>query len=160
MNEFSHSAKVYSTVRIAETCDVKMGPHTFIGDHAFIAVGRLVMDSGAQINAHACLTGGKGAVYLGRDSVVSYGVLIMTRTDTPAGRKMNDASPETRRAIQSGDVLIGEDAFVGAYAVLCPGVIVGNRACVGSGTFLSNNVPPDTIIYPAQRLVIKARKRF
>lgn len=154
------SAKIYSSARIVETCELKMGEHTFIGDGCFVSVGRLVMEAGSQINAHACLTGGKGTVHLGRDTVISYGVLIITRTDGPKGKKMNDASPEALRTIRSGDVVVGDDAFVGAYAVLMPGVIIGNRAVIGSGTFVSKDIPPDVVVYPEQRLIVKARKRF
>jgi acetyltransferase-like isoleucine patch superfamily enzyme len=44
------------------------------------------------------------------------------------------------------DVVIHEDAWIGACAVLLPGVTIGARAVVGAGAIVTRDVPPDTIV--------------
>jgi acetyltransferase-like isoleucine patch superfamily enzyme len=152
--------KIYETAKIVKQCEQVIDDDTFIGDFVFIAVAKLVLRRGAQVNSHTSITGGSGTVWIGENAVVSYGVRIMTRSDTPTGEHMNDASAESTRAIRVGDIIIGAGAFVGANSVIMPGVTIGKRAVIGAGTYVCRDVPPDTVVYPEQRLIMKARKRF
>lgn len=43
-------------------------------------------------------------------------------------------------------VTIGEDVFVGAKALLLPGVVVNDRAVVGAGAVVTKSVDPDVIV--------------
>lgn len=45
------------------------------------------------------------------------------------------------------DIIIEEDAFVGANVTICAGVIVGRGAIVGAGSVLRKSVPPYSITY-------------
>ena len=95
---------------------------------------------------------------IGRNSVISYGARIMTRTDTPHGKRMNDASPLSQRRIREGNVKIGSNCFIGAHAVIMPGVQVGDRAVIGVGTYVDHDVPRNTILPPKQNLLQRTRK--
>lgn len=44
------------------------------------------------------------------------------------------------------DVVIGNNVFIGAYALILPGVHIGNGAIIGSGTVVRKNVPPYAIV--------------
>jgi maltose O-acetyltransferase len=52
------------------------------------------------------------------------------------------------------EVLIEDDAWIGAAAIILPGVTVGRRAIVGAGAVVTHSVPPDTIVagVPAREL--------
>ncbi|MBI4392796.1 MAG: transferase [Euryarchaeota archaeon] len=41
---------------------------------------------------------------------------------------------------------IGEDAYVGAAAVLMPGIKVGKRALIGAGAVVTKDVPDDSVV--------------
>ena len=47
---------------------------------------------------------------------------------------------------QYGRIFIGENVWIGARAVICPGVEVGHGAVVGAGAVVTKDVPPDTIV--------------
>jgi len=121
-----------------------MQKDTFIGDFVLVTTKALTMMKGSQVNSHSAITG-KRAVVLGKDSVVGYHCLIMTSTDTPKGSKMNDASPESERAVSSGNVVIGDDSFVGSFSTIMPGVTIGERAVVGAYSLVTKDVPPNTV---------------
>lgn len=40
-------------------------------------------------------------------------------------------------------VTIGEDVWVGGSAVICPGVIIGDRAVIGAGSVVTKDIPAD-----------------
>ena len=63
---------------------------------------------------------------------------------------------EERRAIRCADgverhmcyaqpVRIGNDCWIGANVVICPGVTVGDRCVIGAGSVVTRDIPDDSI---------------
>ncbi len=48
--------------------------------------------------------------------------------------------------LQTAPIVVGEDAFIGARALVLPGVTVGARAVVGAGSVVTRDVPPATVV--------------
>jgi putative colanic acid biosynthesis acetyltransferase WcaF len=48
--------------------------------------------------------------------------------------------------LQTAPIRIGADAFIGARALVLPGVEIGERAIIGAGAVVTKNVPPSTIV--------------
>jgi maltose O-acetyltransferase len=40
-------------------------------------------------------------------------------------------------------ITIGEDVWVGGSAVICPGVIIGDRTIIGAGSVVTKDIPSD-----------------
>lgn len=57
-----------------------------------------------------------------------------------------------------GDVIIGNDVWIGYSAIILSGVTIGDGAVIGAGSVVTKNVPPYTIVAgnPARPI----RKRF
>ncbi len=54
---------------------------------------------------------------------------------------------EARRGNESAEpVTVGDDVWVGGRAILNPGVTVGDRAVVASGSVVTRDVPADTLV--------------
>lgn len=52
-----------------------------------------------------------------------------------------------RRSFESGQpVTIGDDCWIGGYAIILPGVTIGQRCIIGAGAVVTKNVPDDSII--------------
>lgn len=53
-----------------------------------------------------------------------------------------------------GPVVIHDDAWIGAHAVILPGVTVGHGAVVGAGSVVASDVPPMVIVagQPARQI--------
>lgn len=61
----------------------------------------------------------------------------------------------------TGPIEIGADAFVGAQALILPGIRVGEGAAVGAGSVVTKDVPPWTIVAgnPAREIGTRAHPR-
>ncbi|WP_208559058.1 acyltransferase [Marinilactibacillus kalidii] len=57
----------------------------------------------------------------------------------------HDASCIQGRATKIGRVTIGKKAFIGAGAVILPGVRVGENAVVGAGSVITKSIPDNSI---------------
>ena len=60
---------------------------------------------------------------------------------------LHDAS--TRRFIgysRVGRVVIGSDVFIGADAIILPGVTIGNNVVIGAGTVVTKDIPDNSVV--------------
>ena len=57
--------------------------------------------------------------------------------------KITENDPEFRKV---GNVIIGENAFVGANCIILPNVNIGKNAIVGAGSVVTKDVPDNTIV--------------
>jgi maltose O-acetyltransferase len=74
---------------------------------------------------------------IGDDTVISLGVMVLA----------HDAS--TRRHIgytRVAPVRIGSRVFIGAHAIVLPGVTIGDDAIVGAGSVVRHDVAPGTVV--------------
>lgn len=157
MKRFIHpTAKIYENVKISERTELTMKKNTFIGDFCFISCKKLVMKNGSQINSGSRLIG-MSTITLEENVVVSYGCTLLSSTDTPKGKFMNDASPLEKRHVITGDITIGRNSFIGAHCVVMPNVKVGENSVVGALTYLDKNVPSNCVVYSKPQHIQRKR---
>ncbi len=96
---------------------------------------KLTLEDKACIGPHAELYN-LGLVKLGRNAVVAQHAYLCGGTHNFTSEKME---------LMVGDIQIDEDAFVGAKAIVLPGVRVGVRAIVGAGSVVTKDVPDGQI---------------
>ena len=54
---------------------------------------------------------------------------------------------ERRQGIeQCKEIAIGDDCWIGGGAVICPGVILGQRVVVGAGSVVTKSFPDDVVV--------------
>lgn len=56
---------------------------------------------------------------------------------------MRDARGRRQRY---GAITVGSDVFIGAGAILMPGVTVGDRCIIGAGSVVTKSVPPGSVV--------------
>ncbi len=89
-------------------------------------------------------------ITIGSHTLIGPGVTICTGT--------HDTCPKIRREVGGSHALpieIGEESWIGAKAVILPGVNVGNRAIVAAGAVINKDVPDGVTVggVPAKILV-------
>lgn len=114
-------------------CDYGYNIH--LGDHVFINFNCVILD-GAEVR-------------IGSNVMLAPGVLI----NTP----QHPVNPEERRTALEYvlPVTIGNDVWIGAGAVICPGVTIGDGAVIGAGAVVIKDVPARSVAVGNPAKVIK-----
>jgi len=157
-SNFDTSAIIYSGAKFRVDMTLIMEEDTFIGTNATILVPRLTMKKGSQINACAILTG-KDEVILEENVVVGYGCILLTSSDTPEGKFMNDASPEKDRAIKRGPIELRRNCFIGSLTLIMPNVTIGENTVVGAQSFVNHDLPDYWLYRPTRQTISRHRPR-
>jgi maltose O-acetyltransferase len=123
---------------------VRIGPGTVVGGGIRITgVGRcqdrLVIGSRGWINT-GCFFDATDVIEIGDDVALAQQVLILTQT--------HELAVPLRRAgpLTSAPVQIGDGCWIGARAMILPGVSIGAGAVVAAGAVVTEDVPPDTLV--------------
>jgi len=109
-------------------CDY--GNQITIGDRSFININCTVLD--APIS--------EGAITIGDDCLIGPNVqlLAVSHAVNPSQRlnKENFAAP----------IIIGNNVWIGAGAIILAGVSIGDNSVIGAGSVVTKNVESDTVV--------------
>ena len=106
-----------------------------VGHGAMIVIGDDVGMSGCTITAGTSVT-------IGNHVLLGSGCLI---TDSD----LHPVDPEERRAGYGGTsrpIVIEDDVFIGARAIILKGVTIGKGSVVGAGAVVAKSVPPYSVV--------------
>lgn len=80
----------------------------------------------------------QGGIYIGDGVLIGHNVVLATLN--------HDFDPNKRSNIIPKPIHIGCNVWIGANAVILPGITVGSGAIVAAGAVVSRDVPPNTIV--------------
>lgn len=90
-----------------------------------------------------CVLYGQGGLSIGASCAIACGVTIYTQSNQYA------ADPCTNiidQPVKYAEVVIGDDVWIGARAVILPGVTIGDHAVVGAGAVVNRDVESWAIV--------------
>lgn len=128
---------------------LKIGRDSSIAMHCFITGNRITIGNNTVINRFTYLDG-RASLYIGNNVNVSHYTLIQTLTHDPQ-------NPEF--VALEKPVAIMDHAWIGARAIIMPGITVGEGAIVAAGAVVSKDVAPYTIVGGAPARKIGKRSR-
>ena len=96
----------------------------------------IIIGSNVYFNFN-CIVLDVAQVKIGSRTKMGPNVQIYTATH-PINYKERAIGLESGKAIT-----IGEDVWIGGSAIICPGVTIGDRTVVGSGSVVTKNIPSD-----------------
>ncbi len=105
-----------------------------------IAPTRLDLGARARIASDVILDG-RGALRVGCDSQVGLRSVVLTSTHEWRGD-----GPIIDQGMTGSSVEIGDDVWIGAQAIILPGVTIGDRSIVGAGAVVTKDVPLGAIV--------------
>lgn len=137
---------IYPTAKIVGDDRLSVGDHTRIDDFVFLNAGRGTrIGRYVHIGTHVSIIGG-GELEIGDYVVLATGSRVLTGTDTFAGgSRMSTSLPDEYRNVVVSKVTIERDGFIGANAVVLPGVRVGEGAVAGAGAVVTSDLEPWTV---------------
>jgi len=127
-----------------------LGPGTAIGSETQVGYD-LEMGSRCTVNAGAVV---RGKVRTGNDVRIATGAQILgfNHGSKDLTKPMHE-QPITRKGI-----VIGDDVWIGANAVILDGVMIGSHSIIGAGAIVTKNVSAWTVVAGNPANVISSRK--
>ncbi len=114
----------------------------FIGNPQLVgAYSNLYMHDNSEIERN-CFILAKDKIEIGVNTTLAYGATVLTGAD-PNGPKnrLSDLYPPLK-----APVIIGNDCWIGANAIILPGVTIGDCCVVAAGSVVTKNVPSGVLV--------------
>lgn len=104
-------------------------------------------------------------IFLGKNVFANHGLTVMSlgTVTIDDGVMMGpevalltvNHDPKNIRIVKTGEIHLKENAWIGARAIILPGVTVGKNAIVGSGAVVTHDVPDNAVVVGSPAKVIK-----
>ena len=127
-----------------------LGDYSVIESFACInnAVGDVIIGDYTRIGLHNTII---GPVTIGNHVNLAQGITVTALNH-------NFADPNKRideQGVSTTPVVIEDDIWIGANAVILPGVTIGHHSVVAAGAVVTKNVPPHSLVAGVPAKVIK-----
>lgn len=101
--------------------------------------GRISVGKRCFIN-RGCYFDATGSIRLGRDVTVGHGVALVTASHAVGG-------PHSRAGeVTARDVSVGDGVWIGANAIILPGVTIGAGSIIAAGAVVTRDVPDNVLV--------------
>jgi acetyltransferase-like isoleucine patch superfamily enzyme len=145
-------SKIYHSVRM-DTPPYRrfwLGRRSVIESYCCInnAVGDVTIGDYTRIGIHCTVI---GPVCIGNHVNLAQGITVtaLNHNFADTNRRIDEQGISTR------PVVIGDDVWIGANAVILPGVTIGRHVVVAAGAVVTKDVPENTIVAGVPAKVIK-----
>lgn len=148
-------SKIYGSVRM-DTPPYRrfsLGERSVIESFSCInnAVGDVLIGDHTRIGIHNTII---GPVTIGNHVNLAQGITV-----TALNHNFSDLNKRIdEQGISTQPVTISDDVWIGANAVILPGVTIGQHAVVAAGAVVTKDVPPYSIVAGIPAKVIKSLK--
>lgn len=154
----AHAARIvghYNTTHVQPLRRAKKGQGLRISPTASFANGQnIVLGERVHVGANTSIWAGPGhgRIVLGDDVLLGPNIMM-----TAANYRFNDGAPVTDQAMDEADIVLGRDVWVGAGAVILPGVTIGEGAIIGAASVVTRDVPARAIAVGTPARVVGQR---
>ena len=127
-----------------------LGNYSVIESFACInnAVGDVIIGDHTRIGLHNTII---GPVEIGNNVNLAQGITV-----TALNHNFSDANKRIdEQGVSTNPVTIEDDVWVGANAVILPGVTIGEHCVVAAGAVVTKDVPPHSLVAGVPAKVIK-----
>lgn len=136
-----------------------------LADKVFIAKDVKVIGDFSLINmkynsslTEGCVVIAKEKILIGENTAIAYGVMLLTSSN-PRGplNKMARLYPRKVKPVK-----IGDNCWIGARAIILPGVTIGDYCVVAAGSVVTKDFPDYSVVggVPARVIKVLSPKEF
>lgn len=68
--------------------------------------------------------------------------------------------PEYQDVVKYGKIKVGEKTFIGAHAIIMPGVTIGERCIIGAGAVVTKDIPDGCVAVGVPAKVVKTTLEY
>ena len=145
-------SKIYGSVRMDTPPYRKfsLGKHSVVESYSCInnAVGDVVIGDHTRIGIHNTII---GPVTIGSHVNLAQGITV-----TALNHNFDNINESIdSQGITTKQVIINDDVWIGANAVILPGVTIGRHSVVAAGAVVTTDVPENTVVGGVPAKIIK-----
>lgn len=118
---------------------IEVGSDTFINPNVIIVDDRYA----TQIK-----------IKIGERVAISPGVILIS-SSSPNNSLLKTNDYVKNNLVKTECITVGDDVWIGAGAIILPGIKIGNKAIIGAGAVVTKNVPEMTIVAGVPAQIIK-----
>lgn len=118
-----------------------LGDYSVVESYSCInnAVGDVIIGDHTRVGLHNTVI---GPVTIGNHVNLAQGITV-----TALNHNFEDKELRIdEQGVSTNPVIIGDDIWIGANAVILPGVTIGNHSVVAAGAVVTKDVPPHTLV--------------
>ena len=127
-----------------------LGDYSVIESYSCVnnAVGDVIIGDHTRVGLHNTII---GPVTIGHHVNLAQGITVtaLNHVFSDTGKRIDE------QGITTDPVVIEDDIWIGANAVILPGVKIGNHSVVAAGAVVTKDVPPHTLVAGVPAKVIK-----
>ena len=146
-------SKIYPSVRMDTPPyrSFSLGSHSVVESFSCInnAVGDVIIGKHTRIGLHNTII---GPVTIGNHVNLAQGITVtaLNHNFTDTTKRIDEQGVATK------PVVIGDDVWIGANAVILPGVTIGKHAVVAAGAVVTHDVPEKSLVGGVPAKIIKS----
>ena len=147
--------KLSAEIKITDGGYLEIGNNCTIQDYAFIALTKphpkIIIGNNVVVGRFSMITN-KNLIRIGDDVLIGAFVQIIdTNHGFSVGKKIREQSAEI------GEVVVGNDVWIGAGARILMNVHIGDGAVIGANSVVTDDVPPNAIVGGVPARLIRFR---
>ena len=127
-----------------------LGNYSVVESYSCInnAVGDVIIGDHTRVGLHNTVI---GPVTIGSHVNLAQGITVTALNHNFAEKDLRI----DEQGVSTNPVTIGDDIWIGANAVILPGVTIGNHSVVAAGAVVTKDVPPHTLVAGVPAKIIK-----
>jgi acetyltransferase-like isoleucine patch superfamily enzyme len=136
-----------STVMI-NTANIRIGSGCLIQDRVYLRAGvdgSIEVGDGAALNSFVQIYG-HGGVKIGASTQIGPGTIITT---SGHDYRATDLAPD------NAPIILGDRVWIGANCTILPGVTIGDKAVIGAGAVVAEDIPESCVAVGVPARVIR-----
>lgn len=145
LNFCGEGVRLYPLCKMIRAKNASLDNNAQIFDHVFIDAGKeFILGKYSTLTWQVLIEGGARTI-IGDRVFVGPGSKLLTSTYKINGFYTVEHLPEGCQDTDYGDIIIEDDAYIGANCTIMPGVKIGEGAVVGVNSFVRKNLEPWTV---------------
>jgi len=147
-----HHSRIYRSVRMDTPPYRKfsLGDYSVVEDYCCInnAVGDVKIGNHTRVGLHNTII---GPVSIGNHVNLAQGITVsaLNHNFEDAGKRIDE------QGVNTAEVTIEDDCWIGANAVILPGVTIGQHSVIAAGAVVTKDVPPHSLVAGVPAKIIK-----
>jgi acetyltransferase-like isoleucine patch superfamily enzyme len=137
---------------------VTLGDGVSLKSHVFLSAsgpqGSISIGTQTRVDRLTLLYG-QGGLTIGCGCAIAACVIVYTQTNQVDA---DPGAPVLSQPTAYAPVLIGDDVWIGAAAIVLPGVTIGNHAVIGAGAVVTADVAPWSVVGGVPARVLRSRQ--